>query len=1356
MKFMQQPTRATISHLLIFFFAFWGSVYLVSPRPDDAEAAKEIKAHPNAEKKSPPNAEDLKAKADEYNQQAIRLFEGGRYAEAQEFWERAINLVEHPRSRHPDLEVVNAGLQPVESSKIPPGNGSVETSLLADKYQQGLALLEQKDYVPAQRIFQEIEAIEPEYRNTKKYLVVIAELLGDGNDNSMTADQSQSQEDSEFVPEAGGSDADQVFDHGEEQAQLDEAENAAEQKLLEQIADRVEPIYQRALQEYKRKVYVEARHSFEEVQVLSPGYKLTSQYLDDIDDAILSARQLREEEERLTEERRRRQDELEFQKTVAAKEEVYRRESTARAEQTYQQAIENFKNRNFEEAEDTFRKVDTMVPDYKLTGKYLERIQESRDAEAHLQAEEDARRQAFMQHNAEEDAKRTIEESERIRQQALQEKTEVLYQGARTYYGQGDLERARAGFRGVERILPDYRSVRKYLGLIDEDAAREQESKRGVSGNAELAAASTQDTSETIVVPVSLKRAEAEQYYQQAKESYKRREFQKAKELFEKVDAFVKDYQATDKFLARINADIQEEERYQQSLQKQEVERQEREAATAVRKVAVKTAVVNRRQEARGLKEASERIKKDRNKLIERKVLELYREAESDYRNGLYALARERLNQVQHISPGYKATEEYLERIAYEYGNEVTIQQNVPIPEPTVVEALPVREEIVVPDVAAVAPKVAPKEEVAPAASTPQKAAVDEKAVSFYRAGLSFFKQKEYARSRENFEHADQLYPGYKSTLEYLNRIDSLQQREQQREIQAQQKAFARSVKRAKTVKNQERPRPAAVAPATIEVPKPGLEKAVASLPEAITRGEPAKVDDSIRLKTEALFPEAVKLFESNQFVLAREKFLELEQLSPGYKTTPKYLVLIERTMLQEEKKTQRTKQQQDKEAVIRTAQEKAAQKLTEKNKLKIQWTEEKKRQRLSAEADKKYAQAVIAYAKKDFVGAKQKFGEIEALLPNFKETAQYLGRIDADILAQNQKPQEVTAPPIYVRPKEDAFAKKQKEAERLKQSEDKKAAVRIAKEKLLKQKQEALNARLEVKAQKVREQTEKAEREKEIAKIKRQEILRAEQSQKDERNAQKTRGEAEKVRQNEESAKIKQQALEQGAKQRQEDMRNARLEAKAQKVREQAEKVRQKEERANLKEQEKTREAKQRQEDMQKAQLGTNAKKAQKQAEKARQKEEAQKRQQQAQIKPVLPINVPEEKSVWVDPPDLDSIDLSGDVESLRQQYTQIQQKRNNVQGAIQVMLSQTYDRAVVLYKLGHYSGAKNLFNEITAARPSFRGTKNFLAQIDQMLKRAPAATVGPEEGITAPSVFVKPHVQVVTDALDTLEATR
>src|SRR3989338_5426936 len=177
-KLKQKQIFWTKTRLVIFFFVLSGYPCLFSPPLAEADTGKIIKIHPNAAPQSLPNAEDLKTKAEAYNNEAIALFEEGRYAEAQELWEKAIKLMEHPRARQIDFEAVGEERPFVEVPEFPvTSDEPLEASPIVEQYQAGLALLEQKEYGEARKIFQEIDATQPDYRNTKRYLVVIDELL---------------------------------------------------------------------------------------------------------------------------------------------------------------------------------------------------------------------------------------------------------------------------------------------------------------------------------------------------------------------------------------------------------------------------------------------------------------------------------------------------------------------------------------------------------------------------------------------------------------------------------------------------------------------------------------------------------------------------------------------------------------------------------------------------------------------------------------------------------------------------------------------------------------------------------------------------------------------------------------------------------------------------------------------------------------------------------------------------------------------------------------------------------------------------------------------------------------------------
>ena len=179
---------------------------------------------------------------------------------------------------------------------------------------------------------------------------------------------------------------------------------------------------------------------------------------------------------------------------------------------------------------------------------------------------------------------------------------------------------------------------------------------------------------------------------------------------------------------------------------------------------------------------------------------------------------------MQRIAPGYRSTEEYLGNIAYAYGNEAAVE-TTPLPLHLEQEVLPVLAPASVPAVQGEI--VIPADEI----TTPKVAEPDDEVAADYDTGILLFKRKQYVRAREKLDRVVQVAPGYKSTSEYLSRIDSLLQEEQQRQLEEQQQALARAIRKEKkakkvvppevvqqTVSEAQKPEPEGMAAVPVEV----------------------------------------------------------------------------------------------------------------------------------------------------------------------------------------------------------------------------------------------------------------------------------------------------------------------------------------------------------------------------------------------------------------------------------------------------------------------------------------------------------------------------------------------------------
>ena len=152
------------------------------------------------------------------------------------------------------------------------------------------------------------------------------------------------------------------------------------------------------------------------------------------------------------------------------------------------------------------------------------------------------------------------------------------------------------------------------------------------------------------------------------------------------------------------------------------------------------------------------------------------------------------------------------------------------------------------------------------------------------------------------------------------------------------------------------------------------------------------RLDDDILRKKEAdlervredqvkwLYSQAQTLYQNGQFAQAKEKFLQVEAIYPGYKETFRILGGID---------VEIDKQKKSEEERIR-----------------------------NEDAEKIYAQALAAYQAGDLVAAKEKFVKVEVAAPDYKDTSKYLAHLDSDIerkkLEDEHKAKVHEVDPVY------------------------------------------------------------------------------------------------------------------------------------------------------------------------------------------------------------------------------------------------------------------------------------------------------------------------------------------------------
>ncbi|MCA9393783.1 MAG: hypothetical protein KC900_06235 [Candidatus Omnitrophica bacterium] len=136
-------------------------------------------------------------------------------------------------------------------------------------------------------------------------------------------------------------------------------------------------------------------------------------------------------------------------------------------------------------------------------------------------------------------------------------------------------------------------------------------------------------------------------------------------------------------------------------------------------------------------------------------------------------------------------------------------------------------------------------------------------------------------------------------------------------------------------------------------------------------------------------YREAVKFYRDEKYLAAKVAFEEVDEMFPDHKATRSYIALINDRI------------ESDQQKMI---EDKLKNKTFSSAKSKARWKkeleeEEKARQKeLRRRADSLYEEAVQLYKDKQFKVAKEKFKEVEWMLPDYKNTIKYLARIDGDI----------------------------------------------------------------------------------------------------------------------------------------------------------------------------------------------------------------------------------------------------------------------------------------------------------------------------------------------------------------------
>ncbi|HLF18137.1 MAG TPA: tetratricopeptide repeat protein [Candidatus Omnitrophota bacterium] len=372
-----------------------------------------------------------------------------------------------------------------------------------------------------------------------------------------------------------------------------------------------------------------------------------------------------------------------------------------------------------------------------------------------------------------------------------------------------------------------------------------------------------------------------------------------------------------------------------------------------VRKSAAKT-----KKEQKALTEAEERrlkrLEEERGFTI-KEVEKTYAKAVSLFKKEKFLEAKGFFERVDEMFPDHKATRSYLMLI----GQRIQEDQQELISEKLGEESEEYQKQ-----------KADWKEQLEKKAGLRRKT-LEEQAEKIYQQALDLYKTKQYVSAKEKFKEVEWILPDYKATVKYLKKLDEDIKVDEILTAEDKQKLFEKQLREERL-----------------------SGKATEGFDGLQQADKEREVKKRLEEEADFVYKSAVSLYKKKQYEQSKEMFLEADRIYPGYKKTRDYLVKIEKQIPQYQRELVKVK----KEEVVE-------QKSYEDEKVKQAVIE--RREKFESEADKKYKEAASFYNNRNFVEAKIKFIQVEALYPDYKDTRQYLATIDDDISRQLEKGDE-------------------------------------------------------------------------------------------------------------------------------------------------------------------------------------------------------------------------------------------------------------------------------------------------------------------------------------------------------------
>lgn len=515
----------------------------------------------------------------------------------------------------------------------------------------------------------------------------------------------------------------------------------------------------------------------------------------------------------------------------------------------YKDAINLYRNGDFDRAKERFEEVQWLVPGYRASDKYIKQIESELEYEAQIQPVQ-VQEKTVKDEDRWEDV---IAQTELRRREELEEKAEKFYQQAIEYLHEQKLLDAQEKFEEIEVFYPGYRDMQKYFAQIEQQLQEEQEVIRHEESLLERRLLQKEESEfERVVRERELERMKgiqekADALYGKAVELYKGGQYQNAKIRFEEVEVLFPDYKFTRKYLSRVAQDIVREE-------KERLEQKQRQESLMGKK--------EMKEWRRAVEESEQSHQRKLNEEAER----IYQQARRYYAKGDARKAKLYFQEVGRTVPHYKSTDKFLARVNQDlvkerrqrldrrYRWKVFVQKR---DEERLKELQTVQQE-------------------------KNMEALRQDAEPLYLEAKELYQKGEYVAARQKFMEVVQKVPDYKSSTRFLERLDEDIRRQQQYRAKETKRARERKKRMRQFLKDRRQEKSNWIR----QRRKEGLEETLAHI-----KGVRQEKSNQ---KAQALYEDGQAYYKDRLLEVAQSKFLEIERIIPDYKSTRKYLARIQ------------------------------------------------------------------------------------------------------------------------------------------------------------------------------------------------------------------------------------------------------------------------------------------------------------------------------------------------------------------------------------------------------------------------------------------------------------------------------